>query len=160
MWSAQSFERESVEVLPALFGWSGRKVLVNPNQVVNKGLQSKAVRIGAVIPIVNAWVAFRGQDVGVTQHLVDDDFLAVVKIGVVVFDERNGIHGSDSGQADMVQICHVEATWRVAHLSKDKLQRKIEGIGPALHPGRIEDPSIDQNAISVKVFSDREFSVH
>jgi hypothetical protein len=79
---------------------------------------------------------------------------------LVVFDKRNGIQRRYSCESHMIQIGHIEAAWTVAHSVEHELCRKIECAGASLHSIGIEDPSIDQNAVAIKEFSNGEFPVH
>src|SRR5580693_9016140 len=60
----------------------------------------------------------------------------------------------------MVQVGHVKAARIVAHAAEQELQPKIKRARAACHSFWIEDPLIDQQAIAIEKFADRELSRH
>ena len=94
---------------------------MNPDQIIYEGFEPEAILIRAVIAIVDAGVAFGGQNIGVAKHFVDDYFLPSVEVGVVVFHKSDRVQRREPGQAHMVQISHVERAWIAAHCIEHEL---------------------------------------
>jgi len=60
---------------------------MDPDLIVDRLLQLEAILVGTVIPVIDAGISLRRQNVGVGHHLVSDDALTA-EISVVIFDER------------------------------------------------------------------------
>src|ERR1700723_429090 len=141
MRAAQPLVGENVEVFPPPLGWSGSKLFGNPDQVIDPRFQLVTIRTRVVVAIVDAWISFRRQNVGVAKNFVENNAFAGGQVCVVVFDKGDRAQGRGPSKTGMVKRGHVKAPGVVTHLSKLELQGKIECAGAAIHPPRIKYPA-------------------
>src|SRR6202012_1035344 len=125
---AKPLECKYAVVFPALLRGTVGQVLMNPDEPVDRLLQSEAVLVRAVVPVEYARISFRCQDVSVRKHLVPHDWSAnSAAVGVVVFDERDRAKRVNARQAGVIQRTHLHAVRVVAHRLEQKVKREVEG---------------------------------
>src|ERR1700733_1552032 len=131
---AEAFECESPAIFPSLYGAAIGEMFVNPDEPVNRLLQSKAILVRAVIAIENTRVAFGRENVGIRKHFVSNDGPAnAAAIRIVVLDECDSAERIDAREPGVVERAHVHGVRIVAHGLEQEMEGEVEGTGAMLH---------------------------
>src|SRR5690242_5876400 len=100
---------------------------MNLNEAIDLIFQAETVLIPAVVPIKDTRITFRGQNVGVSKHLVPDYRSSdAAAVGVVVLYKRDCTLWINAYKPGVVERSHVEVVRVVTHIFQGKMKRKVK----------------------------------
>ena len=156
--TAKPFIGKDVEIFPSLLRRPICDFFMDPNQVIDERFQAETIRIGAVVPVINAGVTLGSENQGVSKDLVDDDRAQFrMQIGIMIFHKGYGLERGRPDQPGVIETRHVKAAGVIAHCADLKLEREIKGAGSPVHTAGVEYPASHKIGVPIKEFTDREF---
>src|SRR5215469_6405067 len=100
---AEPLESEHPVVFPTLLRAPVCQMFVNPDEPVNRGLQSEAVSVRAVVTVKHAGISFGRENVRVSKHLVAHNRSAdAPAVGVMILDKGHGTQRIYASQSRVV----------------------------------------------------------
>src|SRR5258708_5734274 len=155
MCSCNPLVSEHIKILESLQRPTIRDLFMNENEVVNLSLQSKTKSVRAVVFVKNARIAFRSENVSVSQHLVLKDRLTAIR--VMVLHESHRLQRIAPRNSDVIQARHVERAV-VAHTRQAEARAKPEHRRPPAHT--VKNPILNFGNIPVEAFGYVELASH